>query len=265
MLLKTITPLTASSAVSAALLFVMVMAALLPCLPAYANTIAPSEQVVLSASAQDDNPPQVLLAEETEEGAIAAAKAYLAVHNEHDLERVMKFYAGDATFQLSNGRELISGRENIRELERFDAIAMSTLIPFGWSAQETTQGWEVSVRGVLENSTIFSAIGLNLVVAKPERPVFLMRNGLIQHSEQPDLLPACQRAALAAFYGVAKWLAERNDPRLPGLVSNGRLKLEPHLLPIVAQLITEWRNSTGWSPNTKEVWDCGSVDAVLGR
>jgi len=261
MLTKATIQLTASSAVRAALAFILI-SGILPFASVHADTIEPLERVVSAASAHE-NATHVPLAQLTEEGAIAAAKAYLAVHNEHDLERVMEFYAEDATFQLSNGRALISGREQIRELERFDAIAKSTLIPFGWSARETPKGWEVSVRGVLENSSIFSAVGLNLVLAKPERPVFLIRNGLIQHSEQPALLPACQQAAMTAFDSVAKWLISRKDPRAPGMVINGRLKLEPYLLPAVAQLITEWRITAEWSPTTMQVWECGSVGAIL--
>lgn len=199
----------------------------------------------------------------TAEDAIAAAKAYIAQHNAHNLEIAMECYAPEASFQLSNGRAFILGRENIRELERFDAIAQSTLLPFGWSARKIDDLWAVSVQGVIENSIIFSAIGLKIVVAKPEKPVFLIHNGLITHSEQPSLLPPCQTAAFAAIAGVGKWMVENNDVRAKGLLDEGRLKLEPHLLPLVAQLISEWRIKTGWSPSVGQITGCGSVDATL--
>jgi hypothetical protein len=126
-------------------------------------------------------------AQTTPDAAIAAAIAYLDDHNRHDLAATMAHYSADAAFQLNMGRPRVTGVPAITELERFDAIASSILIPFGWSAVALPQGqgWAVSVKGVLEHSRIFSAVGLPIVVAVPIAPVFHIREGRISYSHQP--------------------------------------------------------------------------------
>jgi hypothetical protein len=191
--------------------------------------------------------------------AIALAKTYIDTHNSHDLDAVMKLYHPEASFQLSMGRALVKGEAAIRELERFDAIAGSLLVPQSWSARPDGKGWRVSVDAVIENSRIFSALGLHIVIARPQAPVLRFENGLITHSEQPPLRAECLSLIGAGFQQAAQWLQQRRSPLAPALLKDGRLRLEPATLPIIAEQLSAWRQSSGWAPPVSALRACGTI------
>ncbi|WP_416906994.1 MAG: hypothetical protein ACMVO5_07995 [Polymorphobacter sp.] len=202
-----------------------------------------------------------LAAQPTPEAAIAAATAYLDDHNRHDLAATMAHYSEDAAFQLSMGRERVTGLAAITELERFDAVAGSILIPFGWSATQLPegQGWAVSVKGVLEHSRIFSAVGLPIVIAVPDAPVFHVKEGRITYSHQPPLQAACLAPIGAAFAGLAQWLKDSASPLAPALLKDGRLDLQPATLPLIEAELTRWRQTSGWSPTPAQLRACARL------
>ena len=192
--------------------------------------------------------------------AISIAKSYIDAHNGHDLDAVMAHYHPDATFQLNMGRPLVRGLAAIRELERFDAIARSLLLPYGWDAVPVGGRWEVRVAGVVENSEIFSAVGLQIVIAVPQAPVFQLQDGRIIHSEQPPLRAECLDIIQEGFAGTASWIAETRSPLAPALLDGTRLRLEPALLSAIAQQIRAWRAASGWSPKPSDLRACGRID-----
>ncbi len=191
--------------------------------------------------------------------AIAIARSYIEAHNAHDLSRTMAFYHPQASFQLSFDRGLKTGTEEIQFLERFDAIAQSAVFPFGLAAYQTGGFWQVTARGVVENSIVFSAMGMKIVIARPAKPIMQIRDGLIVHMEQPPIAEACLKVAREAISGASKWLVESGDPRSEGLLENDMLNLQPHLLPLIAQVIEHWRVATHSQPNMQDVVRCGTV------
>lgn len=192
--------------------------------------------------------------------AISIAKAYIDDHNGHDLDAVMAHYHPDATFQLNMGRPLVRGLAAIRELERFDAVARSLLLPYGWDAVPVGGRWEVRVAGVVENSEIFSALGLHIVIAVPQAPVFQLQDGRIIHSEQPPLRAECLAIIQEGFSKTAKWISETRSPLAPALLDGAWLRLEPALLGAIAQQIGAWRAASGWSPKPSDMRACGRID-----
>ncbi len=200
-------------------------------------------------------------AQTTPEAAIAAAIAYLDDHNRHDLAATMAHYDEGAAFQLSMGRARVAGLVAITELERFDAVAGSILVPFGWSATRLPdgKGWAVSVKGVLEHSRIFSAVGLPIVIAVPQAPVFHIRDGRITYSHQPPLQSACLAPIAAAFTGLAKWLTDTASPLAPALLKEGRLDLQPATLPVIEAQLARWRQASGWSPTPAQLRACAKL------
>jgi hypothetical protein len=200
-------------------------------------------------------------AQTTSEAAIAAAVAYLDDHNRHDLAATMTHYDDGAAFQLSMGRPRVTGVSAITELERFDAVAGSILILFDWSATALPdgQGWAISVRGVLEHSRIFAALGLPIVVAVPDAPVFHIRAGRITYSHQPPLQPACLIPIGAGFAGLAKWLEATASPLAPALLKEGRLDLQPATLPLIEAQLVRWRQASGWSPTPAQLRACARL------
>ena len=195
--------------------------------------------------------------------ALALAHAYHDTHNRHDLAATMALYAPDATFQLNMGRPLVKGRDAITELERFDAIAGSSLYPYGWRATQQGTDWAIHVDGVVEHSRIFSALGLQIVIAVPDAPVLLLKGGQITHINQPPLRPACTGQIVAGFTALATWLTDTNSPLTPALVSENRLVLKPETLPALIAQITLWRTATGWAPDPAQTRAC--AEPVFSR
>lgn len=198
-------------------------------------------------------------AQSSEEEALAIVLAYIDAHNAHDLGSTMAFYDSRATFELSYGRGVATGHEEIEELERFDVIAGSQLYPFGVTAAQSGDFWEVEARGVVEYSDMFSAMGMGVAIALPKEPIMRLRSGKVARMVQPPLAPACLRIARQALEGTSRWLVERNDPRREGLMEGQALILEPHLLPIVAQLLREWRVVTQTRPDASDLRKCATV------
>jgi hypothetical protein len=195
-----------------------------------------------------------VVAQTTAAEAIALARRYHDTHNSHGLAATMAFYAPDARFQLNMGRPLVSGAAAITELERFDVIAGSMLFPYQWRAEQAGEAWLVHVDGVIESSRIFNALGLPVVVAIPEAPVMILREGRIILVNQPPLRPACTGQITAGFSALAKWLA--NDVSTKALVDNGRLVLTTATLPRIIDLIRVWRAASAWRPDPAQVGAC---------
>jgi hypothetical protein len=193
-------------------------------------------------------------AQTTAAEAIALAQRYHDTHNGHDLAATMAFYAPDARFQLNMGRPMVNGVAAIAELERFDVIAGSMLFPYHWRAERTGESWLIHVDGVIESSRIFTALGLPVVVAIPNAPVLILRDGQIVHINQPPLRPACSSQIIAGFSALAKWLAI--DVNTKALVDNGRLVLTTVTLPRIIDLIRVWRDSSAWRPDAAQVRAC---------
>ncbi len=188
--------------------------------------------------------------------AIALVESYLDAHNAHDLAGTLAHYHPDASFQLNMGRPLVRGRSAIAELERFDAVAESMLLPFGWSAAHDGKGWAVSVRGVIENSRIFSALGLDIVMAVPNAPIFVLKDGLIVQAIQPPLQAACLLPIQNGFTALATWLNATASPLAPTLTKEGRMVLKPELLPAIIEQIGRWRAASGWAPAPAQLRAC---------
>ena len=188
-------------------------------------------------------------AQTTEAQALTLAQAYHDTHNRHDLAVTMAFYAEDATFQLNMGRPQVRGRAAITELERFDAIAGSSLFPHGWRVERQGARWAIHADGVIEHSRIFESLGLPVVVAVPDAPVLILEQGRIVHINQPPLRAACTGEIVAGFTALAKWLETSASPLAPALVAEGRLVLKPELLPVIISQVSLWRARSGWSPD----------------
>ncbi len=195
----------------------------------------------------------------TQEHVAELVERYLHLHNTHQLNQVMELYAQDAVFVLSMGREPALGREAIRELERFDVYAQSTVQPYGFTYERRGNGWAVHQQGVVEHSDVFSALGIVIVQTQPTRDAFIIVDGQIAQITQPELKPACRSIAFTGFSGLVAWLMETRDPRAPDLVSKGRLQLVPGTIPVIISAIADWRRATGWAPDPKAVRDCATA------
>lgn len=205
------------------------------------------------------------MAQTSEAEALALALAYHDTHNRHELAATMALYAEDASFQLNMGRALVKGREAIAELERFDAVAGSILMPYGWRVTPQGGSWAVHVAGVIEHSRVFSALGLDIVMAVPEAPVLILRGGRLIHVNQPPLHKACTGQILAGFSALAAWLGAAGRPLAPALAPEGRLVLKPELLPALLGEAAAWRAATGWRPEAAGVRACAEPAKTAGE
>ncbi|MFK7828675.1 MAG: hypothetical protein AB8B57_02740 [Congregibacter sp.] len=200
------------------------------------------------------------LAQDSEEQARALIKTYIERHNNHDLDGVMSLYAADAIFYLSMGRPPVLGRKAIEGLERFDVAASSTIYPQDVSIEQDAGLWRVHIGGAIENSDIFAAAGVSIVMAQGIRNAFVLRDSRIIEVHQPELEVACTDTVLAAFRGAVAWLIERNDPRAEYLIENGFIKLTPATISAVVTLLREWRMSSASSADPKAVSACANFE-----
>ena len=186
----------------------------------------------------------------------ALVDRYLELHNTHQLNLVMEMYAPDATFALSSDRGIATGREAIRELERFDVYANSTVQPYGMTYERRGDAWHVHLEGVVEHSDVFSALGIVIVRTQPVRDAFIIADGRIQAVIQPELQPACSKVAATGFAAMTRWLVESGDARAPDLAPDGKLKLVPGTILIAISAISDWRRASGWAPDPVGVRQC---------
>ena len=189
----------------------------------------------------------------------AVVEKYLHLHNTHKLNQTMEMYHTDAVFLLNGGRPPVNGRAAIRELERFDIYAKSTVQPYGLTFERRGSAWAVHLAGVTEHSDIFAAIGLVIVQTEPTRDAFIIERGLIRLITQPEVKAACRTGIIAGFVGMTKWLIDTNDARAPDLINDGKLKLVPGTIRLVVQAIKDWRAATGWEPDPATVRLCATA------
>lgn len=200
------------------------------------------------------------LGQSSEREARELLKSYVAAHNDHDLEAVMALYDRDAVFHLSMGRPPVHGRDAIRELERFDVAAGSTIYPQRVTVEADGDRWRIHIGGAIEHSRVFAAAGVTIVMAQPIRDAFVLRAGRIVEIHQPELEPACSETVLAAFRGAVAWLATRGDERLDSLVDEGRIRLTPETLPGVVDLLAAWRDAGNRASDGATVGRCARFD-----
>jgi hypothetical protein len=208
---------------------------------------------------------QPAAAQTSAESAIALVKDYIEHHNAHELDATASLYAEDAVFFLNMQRPPIHGRDAIRDLERFDVAAGSTLYPQALEAEENGGRWHVHIGGVIEHSAIFEAAGATIVMAEGIDDAFVFESGKIVELRQPELLPACRDIVLGAFRGAVDWLRSRSDPRREALVDGAFLRLTPDTIPDVVALLREWRADTGQAPAPATVSACAGFDPLGGR
>lgn len=198
------------------------------------------------------------------DSAVRRVAAYVRAHNAHDVDAAMRFYAPDATFQLSGGRQKVRGLAGIRELERFDAVAGSHVVPEGYSARRDGRDVRIGIRKVVERSRVFAALGLATVTTLPEADAFLVRDGRFLAVVQPTIRPECTRVAMAGIGGAIAWLRDRRDPRRAQLVDGEAPRLTTGTIPQWVAVIGEWRRATGWRPDPGDVAGCADGSQPAG-
>lgn len=193
--------------------------------------------------------------------AIALVEHYIATHNAHRPDDTLTYYASDADFHLSMGRGVVSGIDAIARLESFDAAAGSTLYPQDLTARLVDGRWVVGFGHVIENSEVFSAMGLRIVLAQGLETGFVLKDGKIDALYQPDLYPACTAIMAAGFKELLQWLADSGDSRSTILLRNGRLNLTGETAPLLIAAVQDWRADTAWRPTDGETLACAGTRA----
>ena len=199
-------------------------------------------------------------AQETRAQTAALLRTYFDTHNAGRLDETMALYAEDAVFQLSGGRAPVEGRQAIRELERFDVLAGSTIHSEDITFVQADGGWRADIGGAVENSRIFTAFGLAIVRAQATEGVFTFRDGKIAAVIQPELLAPCRSIILVGFTALTGWLEETGDARAPDLSDGqGRLRLGTSQVPVLLDVLPDWRAATGWRPDEASVRACAGA------
>jgi len=197
---------------------------------------------------------------ETEASARAVATLYFAAHNAHRLDDVMALYAENPRFTLSMGRGTVVGKAAVRNLELFDAMAGSVLHPFGASFEAHENGWHMHFAGVLESSSIFRAMGLDIVRTQPIRSTIVIQDGRVTAIVQPELIAACSRTMAKGLGALTDWLKASQNPLGDILLRDGRLDLRATNIAETIAAINAWRTKTGWRPEPVGVTQCAGTD-----
>lgn len=189
-----------------------------------------------------------------------AVETYFRAHNAHDLATIAALYREDATFQLSGGRELVVGREDVLELERFDVLAKSRIHPRGSALRRVGDAWHFDIADAIEHSEIFEAFGLSIVRTQPKQSVLVLRDGRIMAVNQPELHPACLTVMLDGFGAFAGWMTRTGDAQRADLLADGRVKLETATVVPFLSAVRRFRSSSEWTPDYSSVRDCAGGD-----
>jgi non-heme chloroperoxidase len=185
----------------------------------------------------------------------AAVQAYLKAVNEHDAERAVAQFAADGEMHLLQNR-VAKGYDALREVERFHEVARPSVRPEGLHVFREGDSIRVSMMRNVEQSLVFTAMGLPRVTTLGLDEAFRVRAGQISLARQPEFTPACQALMSAAMQGASQWLNDRQDPRRQRLLPNDRLRMDADTVAEWIEVLAQWRDSGLWSPDAQQVEAC---------
>jgi hypothetical protein len=135
-------------------------------------------------------------------GPEARVRAYIKIHNRHDIERVMPLFAANARITLTGGKLLV-GKEHFHDvlgMEDWDTVVNSQL-----EASEIGMSGDTVICRLREKTNWTNIAGLPPIQYKPVR--FVFQDGLI---EEIRLVPTTD--SIREIRGVVESIAHRIDP-----------------------------------------------------
>ncbi|MGA0844662.1 MAG: alpha/beta fold hydrolase [Arenicellales bacterium] len=184
-----------------------------------------------------------------------AVRRYLEAVNQHDAKQAVAQFATDGEMHLLQNR-LARGHDALLEIERFHEVAQPLVKPEGLHVFREGDSIRVSMIRNVEQSRVFTAMGLPQVTTLGLDEAFRVNQGKISLARQPEFTPACQALMSAAMGSAIKWLNSQQDVRRSRLVPDGRVRMDADTVGEWITVLNQWRLSSVWTPDVKQVRAC---------
>jgi ketosteroid isomerase-like protein len=162
-------------------------------------------------------------------------KAFEKAYNDHDVERVMSFYAEDAIHEVP-GQFMLRGKEEIRGLVEYDAVSNARLS----FSKYRVEGQTIMCQSTVTDDWI-KAAGIEEVHYSTK---LVFKDGLIQQWTAQTSPEAVQQLT-KLFTSVTEWASRERPRELEELISQGDFVYSAENARKSLALLREWQKATG--------------------
>ena len=161
---------------------------------------------------------------------------YFAAHNSHNVNKTMKFYSKDASFEIP-GQDTFKGLEQILEIEEWDAALSSDLE----ASDFVDNGDTVFVNKIIERNDWFENMGIDSVVYNPGTRIILEK-GLIKAMIPSPLLQESRERILTRLEMFVNWAKTIEPEALKSLLPEGKFSYKKENANKWISLLKEWQS-----------------------
>lgn len=162
-------------------------------------------------------------------------RAYVEVYNNHDVEKIMSFYADDIRFE-NVGVWLKTGKQEVRKITEWDTATHIVMKV----SNITVQGDTVTF-SLLETNDWLKLAGIGEALYEPSRIVF--RDGKIAVI-QAKLTEESLDRWLPKWNAILAWAKEHRPDRLAEVMPEGAFVFGADYAHKWLELLEEWRQTT---------------------
>lgn len=167
---------------------------------------------------------------------IKIVEEYFAAHNSHDVNKTMKFYSKDASFEIP-GQDTIKEFDQIRELEEWDAALNSNLEVSDF----VDNGDTIFVNKIIERNDWFKNMGVDSIVYNPGTRIIL-KNGLIKALIPSPFLQESRERLMTRLQMFVNWAKTVEPEVLKSLLPDGKFAYKKDNANKWIQLLKEWQS-----------------------
>ena len=160
---------------------------------------------------------------------------YLAVHNEHSIDKTMDYFTDSARFVIESQTPLL-GKDAIRKLEEWNKAIDSRLEMFDF----TTKGDTVIIGKIIERNKWFEIIGIDQVEYAPGTFV-VYKDGLISEFHPSGLSEESISQLAPKFKSFMEWATKEKAKELREMMPDKKFDYKPEKAEIWFQLLKEWK------------------------
>lgn len=160
---------------------------------------------------------------------------YEQAYNNHDLEKIMSFYADDAEFEVVNIFSL-SGKDQIRNLTEYD-IALDIQM----SIENIKIRGDSAIFELTERNDWLKAMEIEAAHYGPT--ILIFKDGLIEHLKATQI-PQTEEAISSAIQAIMKWASANRPEQIAEMMPEGEFVYSADNAKKVIELIQQWKETS---------------------